>query len=49
MPLVGNCCTLADPQFVFITPLNDFFFFFFNNILLKNSVHYILHFLHEMN
>lgn len=40
MPSVGNCCTLADLQFVFITPLNDFF----NNTPLKNSVHYILRF-----
>lgn len=37
MPLVDNCCTLVDLHF----------FFFFNNILLKNSVHYMLHFLRE--
>lgn len=45
MPSVGNCCTLVDLQFVFITPLNDFFF---NNISLKNSLHYIVHFTREM-
>ena len=46
MPSVGNCCTLADLQFVFITPLNDFFF---NTIPLKNSVHYSLHFIRGIN
>lgn len=41
----GNCCTLVHLQFVFITPLNDFF----NNIPLKNSVHYIVYFIREIN
>lgn len=40
MPLVGNCCTLVDLQFVFIIALNVFFLSFCN-IPLKNAVHYI--------
>lgn len=37
---MGNCCTLADPQFVFITLLNDFFFFFLIISHLKFSTLY---------